>query len=221
MRFLHRLTSRRSPADGHLQSAATVHRATAASVTDCGDRSRGRCGVRLQSHHDNSRRDGAYTLGRLRICVRSGAVELLKVDDDTDVRAAAATALGEIGDPRAVIYLERVTIYDKKQKVRDAAAVALSRMPREVIVPQTSPQPVPMAPQANPPAGTPSYVVPQLAVTTTPDWIRSNPSPLNVFPLPRPRSLRGVRGPVATPEPGRTTSNVESTHARSRPRPRT
>jgi hypothetical protein len=58
-------------------------------------------------------------------------VERLKNDGDVDVRIASATALGEIGDPRAAVYLERVTIYDKKQKVRDAAALALTRLPRE------------------------------------------------------------------------------------------
>jgi hypothetical protein len=88
--------------------------------------------LRLQSHHANSRRDGALTLGRLRDPRAIPAlVERLKNDTDTDVRTAAATALGEIGDPRAGIYLERVTIYDKRQKVRDAAALALTRLPRD------------------------------------------------------------------------------------------
>jgi hypothetical protein len=88
--------------------------------------------LRLQSHHANSRRDGAFTLGRLRDPRAIPAlVERLKNDNDVDVRIAAATALGEIGDPRAAVYLERVTIYDKKQKVRDAAALALTRLPRE------------------------------------------------------------------------------------------
>jgi hypothetical protein len=88
--------------------------------------------LRLQSHHANSRREGASTLGRLHDPRAIPAlVERLKNDNDVDVRIAAATALGEIGDPRAAIYLERVTIYDKKQKVRDAAALALTRLPRE------------------------------------------------------------------------------------------
>jgi hypothetical protein len=88
--------------------------------------------LRLQSHHANSRRDGAYTLGRLRDPRAIPAlVERLKNDTDVDVRIAAATALGEIGDPRAAVYLERVTIYDRKQKVRDAAALAMTRLPRD------------------------------------------------------------------------------------------
>jgi HEAT repeats len=123
--------------------------------------------ARLQSDHDNSRRDGAYTLGRLRDPRALPALaDLLKYDEDTDVRIAAATALGDIGDPRAAIYLERVTIYDKKQKVRDAAAVALSRMPREVYTPQSQPpqqqrQPqVQQMPMQSGPAVTPPSSIP-------------------------------------------------------------
>jgi HEAT repeat protein len=105
---------------------------------------------RLQSHHDNSRRDGAYTLGRLRDPRALPAlVERLKNDGNSEVRIACATALGEIGDPRAAIYLERVTIYDKKQKVRDAAAIALTRLPREAAPPVVSspaPNPSNLAP---------------------------------------------------------------------------
>ena len=88
--------------------------------------------TRLQSHHANSRRDGAYALGRLRDPRAIPAlIDRLKNDSDVDVRVAAATAMGDIGDPRSAVYLERVTIYDKKQKVRDAAALALTRLPRE------------------------------------------------------------------------------------------
>jgi hypothetical protein len=117
---------------------------------------------RLQSYHAHSRRDGCYTLGRLRDPRALPAlIDRLKVDTDADVRIAAATALGEIGDPRAAVYLERVTVYDKKEKVRDAAALALSRLPRE-LPPQPgrtqvapAPAPAPMVPAASPPASVP------------------------------------------------------------------
>jgi hypothetical protein len=114
---------------------------------------------RLQSHHANSRRDGAYTLGRLRDPRAIPAlVDRLKNDGDPDVRIASATALGEIGDPRVAVYLERVTLYDKKQKVRDAAALALGRLPREVPPPQGG---QPLTPVAAPAPG--SVPVPNLA----------------------------------------------------------
>ena len=104
--------------------------------------------TRLQSHHANSRRDGAYTLGRLRDPRAMPAlVDRLRNDTDVDVRVAAATAMGEIGDPRAAVYLERVTIYDKKQKVRDAAALALTHLPREA----TSTASMPVTPAPAPP----------------------------------------------------------------------
>jgi hypothetical protein len=94
---------------------------------------------RLSSNHGNSRREGAYTLGRLRDPRAVPAlVERLKNDSSKDVRVAAASALGEIGDPRAAAPLEKATIYDKKQEVRDAAGQALTRMPREVPV-ETAP----------------------------------------------------------------------------------
>jgi hypothetical protein len=88
---------------------------------------------RLQSYHANSRREGAYTLGRLRDPrALPPLMDRLKNDYNTDVRVAAATALGEIGDPRGAVALERASVYDKKQVVRDAASQALSRLPREM-----------------------------------------------------------------------------------------
>jgi HEAT repeats len=128
--------------------------------------------ARLQSHHANSRIEGAYTLGRLRDPrAIPPLIDRLKNDNDADVRIASATALGEIGDPQVATYLERVTIYDKKQKVRDAAAVALSRLPRAM--PQPAGQPVMSAP-----AGT--------------------PYPSNVAPAP---SIPATSAPTLEPEP--------------------
>jgi hypothetical protein len=126
---------------------------------------------RLQSYHANSRRDGAYTLGRIRDPRAIPAlIDRLKNDGDADVRIAAATALGEIGDPRAAVYLERVTIYDKKQKVRDAAALALARLPRELApspgaggqAVAANPSPTPPAPGLTP---IPSNMLPTPGVT--------------------------------------------------------
>lgn len=88
---------------------------------------------RLKSHHNHSRRDGALTLGTLRDSRAVPALlDRLKNDFSPEVRVAAATALGEIGDPRASLGLERASVYDWKQSVRDAAAAAYSRLPREV-----------------------------------------------------------------------------------------
>ena len=88
---------------------------------------------RLSSFHSNSRRDGAYILGRLGD-PRAVAplIDRLKHDKATDVRIAAATALGQIGEPSTAIILERAITYDKKQEVRDAAALALAKMPKVV-----------------------------------------------------------------------------------------
>jgi hypothetical protein len=114
---------------------------------------------RLSSHHDNSRRDGAITLGRLRDPrAVNPLVERLKYDPSKDVRVASATALGEIGDPRAAIFLQRATVYDKKQAVRDAAAAALSRLPREV----------PAGAVAAEPGFTPQGTVSSTVVSSTP-----------------------------------------------------
>jgi hypothetical protein len=44
------------------------------------------------------------------------------------VKCAAATALGNIGGSEAEVVLERCIIYEKKQEVRDVAAVALRRL---------------------------------------------------------------------------------------------
>ncbi len=83
---------------------------------------------RLYSHHDNSRRDGALTLGRLGDArAVPKLIELVRFDDDTDVRAAAY-ALGEIGDPQAKSTLQRAALYDRKAKVRNEAALAIGRL---------------------------------------------------------------------------------------------
>lgn len=92
---------------------------------------------RLQSGHDNSRRDGALTLGRLGDARAVPALmERLHFDGDTDVRAAAAYALGEIGDPQARTALVRAAQTDRKSKVREEAALALGRLdePRPIAV---------------------------------------------------------------------------------------
>jgi hypothetical protein len=122
---------------------------------------------RLHSGHDNSRRDGAVTLGRLGDgrAVKP-LMDRLRFDEDRDVRAAAAWALGEIGDPQAAPYLERAAISDKKREVRDEAARALDRLeyvrslpagsegaapvvlpqPTRAVRPEVPPPPPPMPP---------------------------------------------------------------------------
>ncbi|HEX8203388.1 MAG TPA: HEAT repeat domain-containing protein [Isosphaeraceae bacterium] len=87
---------------------------------------------RLRSGHDNSRRDGALTLGRLGDARAVPALrDRLRDDDEKEVRMAAAWALGEIGDPTAAVGLQRAALYDKKQEVRATAERAYRRLPLE------------------------------------------------------------------------------------------
>ena len=126
--------------------------------------------ARLQSHHGNSRREGAETLGRLRDPrAVPPLVDRLKNDTDKNVRITAATALGEIGDPSAGIYLERSSVYDKKKEVRDASATSLSRLPRHP------------PPQGNFSAATPAAAtVPSISAAEN-----VPPPPTPAFPDPR------------------------------------
>ena len=69
---------------------------------------------RLKSFHARSRRDGALTLGRIGDPRAVPALnERLEHDFDKDVRVAAAWALGEIGDERGAVALERAVISDE------------------------------------------------------------------------------------------------------------
>ncbi len=84
---------------------------------------------RLQSFYSGSRKEAAYTLGRLGDprAVPS-LVHVLKYDNFKDVRVAAAIALGEIGGSEAAVALERTSIYDHREDVRKAATTALERL---------------------------------------------------------------------------------------------
>lgn len=100
--------------------------------------------ARLRSNHDNSRRDGAKTLGSLGDARAVPAlVDRLQNDSDKSVRQAAAWALGEIGDPRAASALEYATRADRRQDVRTEAAHAIARLQRPIVVqpPQSSSAP--------------------------------------------------------------------------------
>jgi hypothetical protein len=86
---------------------------------------------KLQSYHASSRRDGARELGQLGDPrAIPPLVHVLKFDSSKDVRAAAATSLGELGGSEVEVVLERCIIYEKKQEVKDAAAAGL-RLLRE------------------------------------------------------------------------------------------
>jgi hypothetical protein len=98
---------------------------------------------RLKSFHASSRRDGALTLGRLGDPRAVPALnERLEHDFDKEVRVASAWALGEIGDERGAVALERAVLTEKwHHEVRDAAAIALKKLPKpgEVRVLPTQP----------------------------------------------------------------------------------
>ncbi|WP_435007322.1 HEAT repeat domain-containing protein [Tundrisphaera lichenicola] len=86
---------------------------------------------RLSSHHGNSRRDGALTLGRIGDDRAVGSlIDRLERDGDREVRVAAAWALGEIGDERAALSLQRASLGDRKHEVREAANIAYRKLPR-------------------------------------------------------------------------------------------
>lgn len=112
---------------------------------------------RLESKHDNSRRDGALTLGRIGDPRAVPAlILLLQNDRDDDVRSAAAYALGAIGDTRAVPALEWSALRDRDGDVRRAASHAYARVPQavETVTPQSTPlegRPSPLPSAAVPP----------------------------------------------------------------------
>lgn len=131
---------------------------------------------RLQSFYSGSRKEAAYTLGRLGDprAVPS-LVHVLKYDNFKDVRVAAAIALGEIGGSEAAVALERSSIYDHREDVRKASTTALERLNTKaqalaarmqqqggMMVP--GPGRIagsrPTVPEAQPPAAGPSYTPP-------------------------------------------------------------
>lgn len=92
--------------------------------------------ARLSSVFPGTRREAAGILGRMHDSRAIPAlVERLKNDNDKSVRITAAHALADLGDPSAAIYLERSSIYDHKQEVRNASLAALARLPKLVPAP--------------------------------------------------------------------------------------
>jgi HEAT repeats len=92
--------------------------------------------ARLSSVFPGTRREAAGILGRMHDSRAVPAlVERLKNDSDKSVRITAAHALADVGDPSAAVYLERSSIYDHKQEVRNASLAALARLPKLVIQP--------------------------------------------------------------------------------------
>jgi hypothetical protein len=143
---------------------------------------------RLASRHDNSRRDGALTLGHLADPRAVPAlVHLLRTDDDDEVRSAAAQALGAIGDPRAAPALEEAALGDDDDDVRWAASHAFARLPTLIASPPVDPS---AAGVANPAAPLPDVVPPP--PRSFPDGVPSlvppdeSPRPTGFQPL-RPR----------------------------------
>jgi hypothetical protein len=136
---------------------------------------------RLQSFYWNTRKEAAYTLGRLGDprAVPS-LIHVLKYDLHKDVRIAGAIALGEIGGSEAAIALERSSIYDHKEDVRHAAETAIERLnaKAKAAPPMSSPSGRPrVAPQPpNPRVRSPFQGYPA-AGETPPETPASNPEP--------------------------------------------
>jgi HEAT repeats len=135
---------------------------------------------KLQSFHASSRRDGARELGQLGDPrAIPPLVHTLKNDSAKDVRAAAATSLGELGGSEAEVVLERCIIYEKKQEVKDAAAAALrllrERRAPDLQVGQFSQQPLSRSAPMASPNQTQQSVVPRLATPLPSPDPRSSP----------------------------------------------
>lgn len=82
---------------------------------------------RLQSIHYGTRREAAQSLGMLGDSRGiPPLVDVLKNDWYPSVRIAAAEAIGQIGGPEAEVVLGRAIVYEKKDSVREAAALALN-----------------------------------------------------------------------------------------------
>ncbi len=123
---------------------------------------------RLKSRHDNSRRDGALTLGRLGDARAVGPLmERLAKDGEEEVRVASAWALGEIGDPRAAIEVQKAALYDKKKEVREAAQIAYHKLGR-VTADDPNVQVVPEG-ELRRPGGTPPPPLPESELEPLPD----------------------------------------------------
>jgi len=135
---------------------------------------------KLQSYHAASRRDGARELGQLGDPrAIPPLVHVLKNDSSKEVRAAAATSLGEIGGSEAEVVLERCIIYEKKQEVKDAAAAALRLLrERRAADPQAGQSPPPPLTRSAP-AGSPNQTqqseVPRLTTPLPSPDPRSSP----------------------------------------------
>jgi HEAT repeat protein len=79
-------------------------------------------------------------------------MERLEDDHEREVRVAAAWALGEIGDARAMLALDRASLYDRREDVRDAAAQAITRLKsHETVVENAQPADAPI--QSSPSTG--------------------------------------------------------------------
>jgi hypothetical protein len=137
---------------------------------------------RLKSFHASSRRDGCLTLGRMGDPRGVPALnERLEHDFDKDVRVAAAWALGEIGDERGAVALERAVLSEKwHHEVRDAAALALKKLPKPgQAQPARTAGPLPMQP-----------------TSPAPTVIQSQPTEIDPGPNPPP-----IPGPPSTDQP--------------------
>ena len=169
---------------------------------------------RLQSFYSGSRKEAAYTLGRLGDprAVPS-LVHVLKYDNFKDVRVAAAIALGEIGGSDAAVALERTSIYDHREDVRKAATTALERLNTKAQAlaarMQQQAASMPRASVRPPDAQPPVVGQPSSPPTSTPSPFREGPAdagPADAAPPqrdlnPPPPPTPVTSGPSSSPNP--------------------
>lgn len=159
---------------------------------------------RLRSKHNNSRRDGAITLGRIGDPrAVPDLVWLVQNDRDPDVREAAAFALGAIGDARPMNVLRNAAMTDRNRRVRQAASHALGKITFDapVVVQSTPVETIVESPaverQVQPPRATEPRRPLDIRVSPTGDPA-PEPLPEPYFTKPRPRT---DTPPAPTPMP--------------------
>ena len=114
------------------------------------------------------------------------------------MRVAAAWALGEIGDERSALALQRASLDDKKHEVREAAQIAYRKLPPPGQNPSPTTGQVPVPPQNRVIRSSPEIVDPGANPALLPapgDTPPPPPVPVGEPPLEAPSSPPPFRNP--------------------------